>query len=869
VAKLQEYKRKRKFARTPEPPGGPGAPPGRRFVVQKHSARRLHYDLRLEVDGVLKSWAVPKGPTLDPGEKRLAVQTEDHPLEYGKFEGVIPEGNYGAGTVMVWDRGLYDVEGGGRAADELARGELKFALAGEKLRGGFVLVKLKRSEKGNEWLLIKHRDAAADPAWKIEEHDGSALTGRRIEEIAENLPPHRAPAPIAPEEVTDARRAALPASLEPMLAMPSEEPFSDPNWLFEIKWDGVRALAWVEGGRVTLRSRSGRVITGQYPELEALPARLRATRALLDGEIVVLDERGRGDFERLQERMHVRAPSAAQLTKAPVTYFVFDLLSCDGYDLREAPLAERKALLERLLLPDARLRYCDHQAELGRELFELARANGLEGIVAKRADSRYVAGRSPLWLKLKARRELDAVVGGWTEPRAGREHFGSLVVGLYDGPRLRWIGHVGSGFDQKALKGIFAKLEARETVECPFDTVPETNERAWWARPEIVARVEYAGWTQEQRLRHPSFVGLREDANPLECLWEGEVPAARQAAAAAPAVVGRVLNRKAQVEAELFRGTAESVTVEMEGKRFRLVNLNKVFFPEPGYTKRHLLAYYYRAAELVLPFLKDRPMVLRRYPDGISGLSFFQKEAGEAMPEWMETVSIASEGRGQDIRYVLANDLPALLYLTNLGCVDHNPWSSRTDDLEHPDFFFFDLDPADGTEFRAVVTIARALYEKLAGLGLRVFIKTSGATGMHLYLPVERGYTYDEVRMFAEIVARMVAAEKPKLVTPERAVAKRAAGRIYIDVSQNAYGRPLAAAYVVRPFPPAPVATPLEPEELRDDLAPESLNIKTIFPRLEEKGDLWGDFWRSRQRLEKALAALSAQVPHKAGRQGG
>jgi len=894
MVKLEEYRRKRRFDRTPEPPafvparpaGGPQsgttagrpttateaasadrsgkslAPAGNRFVVQKHSARRLHYDFRLEIDGVLKSWAVPKGPSLNPGDKRLAVQTEDHPPEYAQFEGVIPEGSYGAGTVMVWDRGTFGLVNAADAGQQLGRGELKFTLHGEKLRGGFVLVKLRHREKGNEWLLIKHRDAAADPEWNIGSHDGSVLTGRTLEEISERVPPKRTPQPISAEELPGARRAGMPARLEPMLATAVAQAFSDPGWLYEIKWDGVRTLAWLEEGRVELRSRTGRVVTQQYPELAILAECVRARRAILDGEIVVLDRHGRGDFERLAERMHIRLPSSKLLSSAPVTYYVFDLLYCDGYDLREAPLAGRKELLRRLL--DARdpLRYSDHHPEQGKELFELAREQDLEGIIAKRAASAYTSGRSRDWLKLKTRKELDAVVCGWTAPRGSREHFGALLLGLYAGKRLRFIGHVGSGFDQRTQRAIGVELRQRAASRCPFGTAPETNERAHWVRPDLVARVAYSGWTQEQRLRHPVFLAVRTDKSPEDCQSDGEVAVeASPAVVAAPALAGKVLARRAQIEAELFRGREENVTIEIEGRRLRLANLNKVFFPESGYTKRDLLAYYCRIAGRLLPFLRDRPLVLRRYPDGITGTSFFQKDAGEAVPEWLETLSLPSEGQREEVRYVIANDLAALLYLTNLGCIDHNPWSSRSEDLEHPDYFFFDLDPAEGTDFAAVVSVARALYAKLRGLGLKVFLKTSGATGMHLYLPLERQYTYEQVRMFGEIVARLVAAEIPGLITQERSVARRAAGKVYIDVSQNAYGRPLAAPYVVRAFPGAPVSAPMAAREVRRGLRPEKLNLKTILARLKKQGDPWEDFWKSRQRIEAAAQLLGKHLP--------
>jgi len=896
MAKLEEYQRKRRFDRTPEPSGAPepvggkvkdkpspagkrtrlpkpklpqlevrpGAEHGDTFVVQKHRATRLHYDFRLAIDGTLKSWAVPKGPSQSHADKRLAVMTEDHPLDYANFEGKIPEGNYGAGTVMVWDRGTFQIEGDVDALKQLEKGEIKFKLNGEKLRGSFVLVKLKHSEKGNEWLMIKHKDAAEDSTWNIDEHDGSALTGRTTEEIKEELPPKRQPIPIRPEELQGARKTAMPARVEPMLATLTDRPFSDPNWLFEIKWDGVRALARIENGAMTLRSRNSIEITKRYPELASLPDALAARQAILDGEIVALDAQGRGDFERLQERMHVRAPSENLAAQIPAVYFAFDLLYCDGYDLRQAPLLERKQLLHRLLYTSERFHYADHQLEHGKELFELAGQKGLEGIVAKRADSLYVSDRSPYWVKLKITKTVDAVVGGWTEARTSALPFGSLLLGLYQGKSLRFIGHVGSGFDANKLKELSSRLKELAAPACPFDTVPETNEKPAWVSPALVARVKFSGWTQEHSLRHPVFLALREDARPTDCQWENEVATAAPAAPAvvrAPEVVGRVLNTKAQIEAELFKGRAETVTIELDGKRLRLSNLNKVYFPESGHTKRNLLAYYYRMADFILPFLRDRALVLRRYPDGIKGQAFFQKDLREGVPDWFKTVPVDSEHRGEVIQYATANDRASLLFLTGLGCIDHNPWSNRYDDVDRPDYFFFDLDPSDGTEFSVVVTVARALHEKLEELQLANFLKTSGATGIHIYIPVEPVYTYEQLRTFGEIIARTVTAEHPNLVTNERIVAKRPAGRVLIDVQQNAHGRPLAAAYSVRAFPQAPVSAPLLPRELRPSLRPEALNIKTVFARLKEKGDLWGDFWKRRQRLEQAIELLSERMP--------
>jgi bifunctional non-homologous end joining protein LigD len=888
VAKLTEYRQKRRFDRTPEPPGdeGPFQPEelGRQprlpkpklpqlenpspaagrtentFVVQKHAATRLHYDFRLAIDGTLKSWPVPKGPSMNPGDKRLAVQTEDHPLDYADFEGQIPEGNYGAGTVMVWDRGTYVMEGPRTAHEQLRRGEIKFHLNGEKLRGSFVLVKLKSSAKGNEWLLIKHKDAASDPHWDIDQHDGSVLTGRTLPEIKEEQPPKRAPAPIHVRELHGAGKAALPGKLEPMLATLTDKPFSGADWLFEIKWDGVRALTWIRDGQLTMRSRNAIEITDRYPELARLPEALSARQVLLDGEIVALDERGHSDFGLLQQRMHVRKPTPALIGKVPAIYFVFDLLYCDGYDLRDVPLLERKQLLERLLHPNDHVRFSDHQIAYGKELFDLAKQHGLEGVVAKRVDSRYVSERSTSWAKIKVTQTLDAVIGGWTAPRNGAIPFGSVLLGLYEKQTLRFIGHAGSGFDTRLYKEIAPRLKELEVRKSPFDRAPDTNEKAFWAAPKLVARVKFSGWTQEHALRHPVFQGLREDVLPEDCRWESEAaPAPAADVVRAPAVVGHVTTKREEIEAELFRGRADTLLCEIDGKRLRFPNLNKVYFPESGYTKRNLLAYYYRVAQYILPFLKGRPLVLRRYPDGIKGQAFFQKDLREGLPDWFKVVPVPSEEKGQDIHYATADDLASLLFLTGLGCIDHNAWSSRYDDLEHPDYFFFDLDPSDGTEFSTGVTIARALLKKLEELKLEAFLKTSGATGIHIYIPVEPRYSYEQLRTFAEIVARMVAAEHASLVTHERIVAKRPAGRILIDVHQNAMGKPLAAPYSVRAFPKAPVSAPLLPHELREKLLPETLNIRTIFARLEKQGDLWADFWKPRQTLETALGILASQ----------
>ena len=890
---LAEYKRKRRFDATPEPPGGPTSRHGSTFVVQEHHARRLHYDFRLEIDGVMKSWAVPKGPSMNPDDKRLAIQTEDHPLEYAKFQGEIPSGNYGAGEVIIWDNGTFEVEGNLSAQDQLDRGELKFILHGKKLTGSFVLVRIRSRQPGKqEWLMIKHRDSASRDVWNINEHAGSVLPevkGPKRKWIS-NRPAsgQKAKAHLKRAELKfpqSARRATIPGWIQPALASLSDRPFSDPDWLFEIKWDGGRTLARVQNGQVQLWSRSRRDVTGEYPELAALPAHTDGHDVWLDGEIVALDDDGRSDFERLQQRFSVINPSAELMHQVPVVYYVFDILYCDGYDLRPAPLLERKAFLKQILHTDETIRYSDHEIEKGKELYNLALDKQLEGILGKQIHSPYPEGRTTAWLKFKLVRELDAVVGGWTEPRGTRQHFGALLLGLYDGKKLEFICGAGSGFSGESQKRLASRLSALQTEKCPFSTKPVTREKAYWVKPSLVARVKYGGWTQGRHLRQPTFLGLQEDHDPADCTFEKETKSVKASVAknqneapvtrdsgvdempkpkakntiAAPGKPS-VLKTDTAIASELDRGSQSEAFVEMDGVSLRLTNLNKVYFPNDRYTKRNLLAYYYHIAPLLLPFLRDRPLVLRRYPNGIDGQAFFQKDSGKDAPEWIKTVAIESESKSKPIRYFVANDRASLLYLTNLGCIDHNPWSARTDDLEHPDYIFFDLDPTDGTPFADVVKLGKLLASKLREIGMKVFLKTSGATGLHIFVPVERVYTYEQVRQFVQTIASLTSQDYPKLITSDRTVRKRPKGSIYIDAHQNSSGQSLASVYSVRAFPHAPISTPITADELTPKISPETWNISSIRSRIDKVGDLWADFWKHRQRLEPAVKRLEQNL---------
>jgi bifunctional non-homologous end joining protein LigD len=898
VPSLSEYRRKRQFDLTPEPKGQIRDHQGKRFVVQEHHARRLHYDLRLEVQGVLKSWAVPKGPSLDPQDKRLAIQTEDHPLEYGDFEGEIPRGNYGAGQVTIWDKGTFEVEGSQAAEQQIDRGELKFRLHGAKLKGSFVLVRMRNQEAKKEWLLIKHADEFAQPGWDMERAGRASIRTNR-DPTAQRVPAEsqRGGALSPPAIPSGARKAPLLEMIRPALATLSDRPFSSPDWLFEIKWDGLRTLARISEGKARLWSRSNRETTREYPELSDLAQHVAAREAWLDGEIIVLDKDGRSDFQQLQLRFSVLQPSAELIRKAPVVFYVFDLLYLDGYDLRRVPLIERKELLRKILVGDSRVRYSDHVIEKGDELYELAVSKALEGLVAKKITSAYPEGRSSAWVKIKLDRDVDAVVGGWTAPRGSREYFGALQLGLYDNNnQLQFIGGVGTGFSREVQSLMWKRLQRLKTVTCPFVNPPVTKEQAFWVKPEPVARVKFSSWTADWHLRAPRFLGLQEDRDPKTCTFEEQMnstsdPATDTRPEAAPAAASEtvnveapilasqrvgihagparavrvakarksptetVLDSDAAIQKELEEGSAESIVAQVDGRRLQFTNLNKVYFPQHGYTKRNLLAYYFRVAPLILPFLKDRPLVLRRYPNGIEGEPFFQKDAAKETPDWVRTATIQSEDRNKAIRYIMANDRATLLYLTNLGCIDHNPWSSRYNNQHHPDYIFFDLDPTPDTPFSAVAQVGRLVLGKLGELAVTAYAKTSGATGIHIFVPVEPRYSFEQARMFVMAIASMVNKEHPGLITFERSVQKRPKGRVYMDAHQNSRGQSLASVYSVRAFPDAPASAPVKTRELTATLKPEKWNLKSMTHRLRTAGDLWAGFWERKQQLETLFDA--------------
>jgi bifunctional non-homologous end joining protein LigD len=866
---LTEYKRKRPPGKSPEPRGGRATKGQNSFVVQRHDATRLHYDLRLELNGVLKSWAVPKGPSLNPGDKRLAVQTEDHPLDYGSFEGTIPEGNYGAGDVILWDNGTYTVEGSLSAQDQLDKGDLKFTLHGQKLNGSFVLVRIRSSNPSNdkkEWLLIKHRDAEARTDWTIEDYDTSVKSGQ-----TPGPPRHpKGPKPASTaasgaHRLTYAAQAPLPKKFDVAQASHAEKPFSSDDWLYEIKWDGIRALAIIQGGQTSLIARSGRIISGEYPEFRDLAKHVRARQAVLDGEIVVLDPDGCSNFQRIQARFGVENPSANLQQESPPTFYFFDVLYCDGYDVRRAPLTERKQLLANIVVTDDRVRISEHQLGKGIELFDAAVKNGLEGLVAKRADSPYPTGKTSNWLKLKTVREIDAVIGGWTDPRGSRQYFGSLLVGLYEKSALRFIGGVGTGFPAAPGKSLFDKLQKLSSDKCPFNPVPQTRERAHWVAPKLIARVGYAEWTSEDHLRQPRFIGLQPDREARDASFAKEtaapVPPPSSTKKASASSGSRKIQKPARppdsslLEA-IQRPDRQEVRLELEGRPLKLTHLNKVYFPKAGYTKRDVLSYYAAVGPFILPFLKDRPLVLHRYPNGIAGSAFYQKEVGQGVPDWIRTVQIFSETKRQEVPFFLIDDLASLLYLTNLGCIEHNPFSARADDLEKPDYMFMDLDPTEGTAFARVVRAAKVIGDILQKARLKYFLKTSGATGLHMFIPIERKYGFDQVRTLLEIVTQLAVENEKGLLTRTFRVQDRPKDTVFVDVRQNAYAQSLASVFSLRPREGAPASTPITLEELRQDLKPERWNLKSVLADLPRRSKLWSTFFDHPLTLESALAAL-------------
>ncbi len=823
MPKLREYEKKRDFAKTPEPAGGDAAQPGgARFVVQEHSATRLHWDLRLEHEGALASWAIPNGIPQDPDENRKAVHTEDHPLEYLDFHGEIPEGQYGAGTMTIWDRGTYECH-------KWEPRKVVVTFHGEHLKGRYAL--FQAGSGGKDWMI--HR---MDPA--------------------------------------QAGREPMPEQLVPMLARVGKLPSDETGWAYEIKWDGVRALAYCQPGRLRLESRNLNDITAQYPELRGLVRALGAHDAVLDGEIVAFDDEGRPSFGRLQQRMHQGSESVIRrrMSTHPVTYVIFDLLHLDGRSLMEEPYSERRRLLEGLGLHGRHWQTPAYAVGNGEDLLAASAEKGIEGLVAKRLDSRYEPGRrGGGWLKVKNTNRQELVIGGWL-PGEGRrrEQLGALLVGFNDpeaggGRSLRYAGRVGSGFSEQVLTGLMARLRPLEQESSPF-TGRQPPKAAVFVRPELVAEVEFSEWTSQRMLRHPTFKGLRDDKRADEVVLE---KADAEGAEATPSIRadsrdggGADADKAPPLSATARALAGGKAEVELEGRTLRLSNLDKVLYPKTGFTKGRLIDYYARVAPVLLPHLHDRPLTLKRYPDGVEGQHFYEKRCPAHRPEWVTTAPIWSERHKREIDYCVVNELPTLVWAANLADIELHTSLSRAERMDQPDTLVFDLDPGEGADILDCCQVGLWIRGMLAELGLSCYAKTSGSKGLQLYLPLGGEQTYDETKPFARAVAETLERQFPELVVSRMTKSLRP-GKVLVDWSQNDPHKTTVCVYSLRAKERPTLSTPVSWEEVEqalEDRAPGQLvfDAEDVLARIDRHGDLFAPLLSERQELPATAAGRGA-----------
>jgi bifunctional non-homologous end joining protein LigD len=815
MPKLAEYAAKRHFSTTPEPgPAVNPAGPALSYVVHKHAASRLHYDLRLELDGVYLSWAVPKGPSLDPADKRLAVHVEDHPVAYGGFEGVIPEGEYGGGTVMLWDRGTWRPDHGD-PRQHLAQGHLKFDLLGERLKGKWMLVRTKGYGSGESWLLFKERDAEARPRGEfdaLQEWTTSVATGRTMDEIASSDDPD-------PARLSHTRKAKAPLVIEPALATLVPAAPEGDEWAHEIKFDGYRIIARVDGGKVRLQSRNDKDWTDRFPEVASAVSRLGVDDAIFDGEVAVFRPDGTTDFQALQNR-------ARSGTPADLAYVVFDLLRFRGYDLTASPLSERKALLEQVVGRSGSLLYSEHVIGRGKVFFEKACDMHLEGIVSKRLDAAYHSGRSRSWLKAKCVKRQEFVVVGWTDPRRSRQGFGALVLAVHDAGGLRLTGRVGAGFSEASLTDISRRLAPLTTESPPVRNAPQgTSARGiHWVEPALVAEVAFTEWTAEGSLRHPSFLGLREDKVPEEVARERPVDIEHaEKSDPSPVVAGLLLS-----------------------------NPDRVFWPDTGLTKLGLARYYESVADLMLPHVAGRPLSLVRCPGGYTQGCFYHKHI-ENFPKPVGTVDIFEPDAGKMAPYGTVSDLAGLVGLVQMGVLEIHPWGARKDMVDRPDRLIFDLDPDPELPFSQIAATALLLRSELGRLGLESWVKSTGGKGLHVVVPIDRRHSWDTAREFARAFVDTIVEMEPALFTGNMSKAKRGR-RIFIDYLRNARGATAIAPYSTRARPGAPVAIPLSWDELDGATTPVSATVTTLSDRLKVLPE---DPWRE---INSKRQSLSARV---------
>lgn len=839
--KLRRYYAKRSADQTPEPYGDTSIPRPRIFVVQKHAARRMHYDLRLEVGGVLESWAIPQGPSFDPAIKRLAVKVEAHPLNYADFEGVIPEGNYGAGSMIVWDRGTW-LPYEGEPEEGLAKGNLKLELRGYKLRGRWALVRTKGDP--TQWLLIKKTDAWAAPEGTRKVPQESILSGLTVEDLKEG---QKRIGVIVDELVTLGAKAkdVDPRKVKVMLAETADAPFTREGWIFELKYDGYRLLCTRKDGNVRLFYRSGKDATAIYPDVVRTLSALPYQNFLFDAEVVVLDEEAKPSIYRLQQRTQFSRSLDIEraAVQHPATLYVFDLLWFEGLDLRRLPLSDRKSVLQQLLPKAGPMRYADHIETRGEDFFNEVEKLGLEGVMAKRADARYVEGRSAEWLKVPAHKSGDFVIVGFTEPdKVTRTGFRNLHLARYENDDLVYCGKVGSGFSEEQLIEMRKMLEPLIQDRPSFTGTVEKSRGSdtfVWLKPRLVAEIRYLHVSEDGNLRFPVFQQLRTDKSAEDLARDAMPPPV-------PEMPEPAALELAEEEAAALR-------------QVTFTNLDKVFWPEEGYTKGDLIRFYERAGEWLLPYLKDRPVVLTRYPDGIGGKNFYQKDAPPFVPGWVRTERMWSEHSQREIDYFVCDDLESLLYLINLGSIPLHVWMSRASSLQRPDWSLLDLDPKEAS-FDQVVDVANAIHDLCEEIGLPSYVKTSGSTGLHILVPLGRKCTYHQSRTLAQLIGHVVTKEMPKTATMTRNIAARGK-RVYIDWLQNRHGQLMASPLSVRPLPAAPVSMMLDWSEVTKNLDTRGWTIENAIERLEAMNvDPMREVLEVVPDLPKVLDALKTHV---------
>jgi bifunctional non-homologous end joining protein LigD len=854
---LSLYNKKRNFRETSEPVGKTSKEAKLRFVVQRHHASHIHYDFRLEMGGTLKSWAVPKGPSLNPTVKRLAMLVEDHPVSYIDFEGMIPKGNYGAGTVEVWDNGTYipvneklEPISEAKALADFKKGSLKIELKGKKIKGGFALVRLKNVD-GKNWLLIKHRDThAVDEDYNSEDYsrhkkkeDKAVTKEPAFEKPAAKKSVKKKSDPVD-ESPVSIGRTKIKNYIKPMLASVSSEAFDDTDWLFELKLDGYRAIAELGDNQVKLYSRNGLSFIDKYPPIVQSLQKIKH-HAILDGEIVLVKEDGKPDFQKLQHY--------EDNTEYPLVYYVFDILFFEGEDLKEIPLTERKKLLKKLLGKNSTIKYCDHIDDKGKTFYKKVVEVNMEGIIAKKKDGLYYPGvRTKDWLKIKNVLTHEAVIAGYTAPRGGRNHFGALILGKYEDSQLTYIGHTGTGFSEQTLRDLWKAMQPLITASSPFAEKIKVNSAVTWVKPKLVAELNYTEITEEGMMRHPVFVRLRPDQNAKEVFMKDtNAPVKVKAGKTAPGSG----NKKKDKETP---GTPANKIIVVEKKSLELTNIHKIFWPKEGFTKGDVINYYEKIAPYILPYLKNRPLSLKRNPNGIDGEAFYHKDAGGSAPSWVKKKDIFSESANKTIHYIVCNDKATLLYLANLGCIEMNPWNSTTARLQNPTYMVIDIDPSDKNTFEQVIQTALTTKEILDRAGAVTFCKTSGATGLHVYVPMNNKYDYEVVKNFGHIIASLVQEQLPAFTSLERNLAKRGNKNIYVDFLQNRTGQTLASAYSLRPKEGATVSTPLEWKEVKSGLHPSAFTITNIFKRIDKKGDLFAPVLTRTTDIKKCLKNLGA-----------